>query len=332
MNQFTKIVSKVLTINLTPRYYLEITAISVLLGFLFYSLFEKSFSDNLFATLAIFVAAIFKVIPSINKILASLQNFSFYSKSVDVLSDQVVLNEKPKGNQSDTRLKFNKEILIKKLSFNYTDEKKQVLKNVNMKIKLGETVGILGPSGSGKSTLIDIFVGLHNPTSGQIIIDGKYNLFENLNDWRSKIGYIPQHVFLTDNNIINNIAFGLVGNEIDINKVNKAVKLAQLDDFINQLPDGLYTKVGESGFKLSGGQRQRIGIARALYNDPEILIMDEATSSLDSRTESEVMLSIEKLKKKKTIIIVAHRLNTLDRCDSLYEVNRGKVIFLNNQN
>ena len=195
----------------------------------------------------------------------------------------------------------------------------------NLEIIKGSTIGFKGASGSGKSTLIDLFVTLLKPSKGEILVDG-VNIFKNINSWRNIIGYVSQFVFLSDTSISENIAFGKTKKDIDYKQLDKVIKIAQLSNFIKKLPNGIETKVGENGVQLSGGQKQRIGIARALYDEPDILVFDEATSSLDTSTEIEVMKAIYSLKGKKTIIIVAHRLSTLDQCDYIYKVESGELI------
>ena len=326
MDQLSKLNSKATTINLAPRFYLEFIAISVLIGFLAYNFTLANFPQDLMVTLGVFVAAVFKVIPSINKILASVQNFSYYKNSLEIIIKQLshISNKKPLY-LFYANLHFSKCIELKNIFFRYSKKRDLILKNINLEIKVGESIGIFGSSGSGKSTLVDVLVGLNKPNSGHVLLDKKINIHDNIESWFKKIGYIPQNIFLTDDTILKNIAFGISLKQIDYHKVNNAIKLAQLENLITELPEGINTMVGESGLKLSGGQRQRIGIARALYHDPDVLILDEATSSLDYKTEKDIMKSINRLKRKKTIIIVAHRINTLENCDSIYEVKNGQI-------
>lgn len=221
-----------------------------------------------------------------------------------------------------------KELDLSNVSFSYPNSKVNTLSDINLKIKKGERIGIVGPSGSGKSTLMDILLGLIKPTAGNFMINKKENLYEFNNDsnlyrWRKSIAHVPQSIFLIDSDIYENIAFGLNKYEIDKNKVVEAAKQAQIDSFIKDLPNGYNTKIGERGVRLSGGQRQRLGIARAIYKDAKILILDEATSSLDNITEKKVMDSINKLSRNLTIVMVAHRLSTLVNCDKLITINKG---------
>ena len=191
-----------------------------------------------------------------------------------------------------------------------------------MTIRFGESVGITGLSGSGKSTLVNIILGLLEPNLGSVKVDG-VDIRHNLRGWQDQIGYVPQSIFLADDTLISNVAYGIPEKEIDFTAVTRAVTSAQLDSFVASLPMGLKTKVGERGIRISGGQRQRIGIARALYHNPSVLVLDEATSSLDIQTESSVMRVVNKLHKQKTLIIVAHRMSTLEQCDRLYNLENG---------
>jgi ABC-type multidrug transport system fused ATPase/permease subunit len=212
------------------------------------------------------------------------------------------------------------------MSFSYSNNlNDNVHSNLNFTIKKGETVGIMGASGIGKSTLVDLLLGLFKPSEGSITIDG-VEISKNRAVFYDLIGYVPQSIYLTDDILTNNIAFGVKEDIIDLKRVKKCIEAAQLSEFVNSLKDGLNSFVGENGVKISGGQRQRIGIARALYNNPEILVLDEATSSLDLQTESEVMNSIYAMKGKITLIIIAHRLSTLDNCNRIFELKKGSII------
>ena len=277
--------------------------------------------DQLVPTLAVFATASFRAIPSLNRVMGSIQSIKYGNAVIKLLYKEFIeirTNKNSFINNND-KLLFKKKIDFKNLSFSYPLSKKIVISNVNLSISKGETIGIVGASGSGKSTLIDLLLGLLKPTTGEICIDN-LNINRNLDTWQKFIGYVPQTIFLSDDTIIKNVAFGISDNEIDINKIKKALDLAQILDHFESLPEGLSTFVGERGIRISGGQRQRIGIARALYNNPLILVLDEATSSLDSQTELEVMKSINLLKGEKTIIIAAHRLSTLEKCDRIIEV------------
>jgi ABC-type multidrug transport system fused ATPase/permease subunit len=218
---------------------------------------------------------------------------------------------------------FKKEIVFKNVSFKYHPDNDLIFKSLNLKIKKGETIGLIGSSGSGKSTFVDILIGLLSPTSGDVTVDN-YKIDKDASSWQKKIGYISQDIHLIDDSIINNIALGVEEDKINLDSVNKAINSAQLQSFIKSLSNGINTHVGDKGVQISGGQKQRIGLARALYHNPEILILDEATSSLDDKTESEVMKAIELLSDDKTVIIIAHRLSTLGFCKKIFELKNSK--------
>ena len=220
---------------------------------------------------------------------------------------------------------FNEKIELQGINFTYALGEHRTLNNITMRISKGESIGFIGTSGSGKSTLIDIILGLISPDSGKVFVDGN-NINDNMRSWQNQIGYVPQTIYLTDDTIRRNIAFGIPDELINNEAVEKAINSAQMKDFINELPEGMYTLVGENGVRLSGGQRQRIGLARALYNDPSLLVLDEATSALDSSTELDVMEAVSTLKNSKTIILVAHRLSTLNNCDRIYKLENGEII------
>ncbi|MDC0916613.1 ABC transporter ATP-binding protein [Flavobacteriaceae bacterium] len=311
------------TFTQLPRIYLELLTVIGLILFIQLMFYKGSSTTQVMTTLGVFVAATFRMIPSINRILSALQNLKYSSASVDIIFDEFK-DQKIKIEEEEklTPFKFQNSITIENLSFRY--KKENVLKQINFKINKGETVGIIGPSGSGKSTLVDLINGLLIPSEGVIKVDEENILFKG-KDWKQHIGYVGQEIFLLDETILANIGFGIGKKDIDYEKVKYALKTAQLNSFVDDLEEGINTKVGERGIQLSGGQKQRIGIARALYHKPEILIFDEATASLDSKTEKELIKSIYNLKGKKTIIMVAHRLTTLKNCDKIFEIKNGKL-------
>ena len=210
---------------------------------------------------------------------------------------------------------------LKNISFKYSDTDPFIVRNINLNIKNGTTIGLIGESGIGKTTLINIILGLMRPTSGSVCIDG-VDIFENIKNWQSQIGYVPQNIYLSDDTIKKNIAFALPEEKIDNIAVSKAVTNAKLDSLVNNLSNGLNTNIGEFGDRISGGQRQRIAIARALYTDPKVFILDECTNSLDLKTEKQIVDEVNSLKGKKTIIMIAHRLSTLENCDHIYKVDK----------
>ena len=317
-----RIASNFSTISQLPRFYLELVSITGLVAFIFLMLFKGENPDSLITILGVFVAATFRVIPSLNRILGALQNLKYYNKSIDLLFNEMQIDSELTESKT-LDFDFKKEIVFDNVSFKYKSDSDFIFKSLNLKIKRGETIGLVGTSGSGKSTFVDILIGLLSPTSGNIIVDGK-RINKYTSSWQKKIGYISQEIHLIDDSIIKNIALGVEEVDIDLDAVNRAINSAQLELFIKSLSDGLETYVGDKGVQISGGQRQRIGLARALYHNPEILILDEATSSLDDKTESEVMKSIELLSKNKTIIIIAHRLSTLSFCGKILELKNSE--------
>jgi ABC-type bacteriocin/lantibiotic exporter with double-glycine peptidase domain len=256
--------------------------------------------------------------------MSSTQVFKNSKASIDLIYSEIIEIEK-KLNKNDKLIRdihFNNSIFFENVSFSYPTSKKIILNKINISFKKGDYIGIVGGSGAGKSTLIDLLIGLYNPTAGQIKIDD-INLIDCKKAWQNKIGYVPQNIYLFDDTINKNIAFGIPTNEINIERIKTALIEAELFDFVESLPDGLNTKLGERGTRLSGGQKQRIGIARALYNNPDVIILDEATNSLDKVTEKKIIESIDKLKGGRTIITITHNKSTISNCDRIYELNSG---------
>ena len=288
--------------------------------------------------LALFALSIRRLLPAINHIISQYNSLRYHAYSVDPIYEDLTNLEKYQNiDNIDKEENINKEenkkednflkeqIEIKNLDFKYQKDQELILKNISLSIKQGQAVALVGSTGSGKTTLADLILGLLKPSSGKIEVDKK-DIYTNISKWQSNIGYIPQFIYLSDDSIKNNIAFGLEEDEINEDKLQKAIEVSQLREFISQLPEKENTKIGERGIRLSGGQRQRIGIARALYDNPEVLVMDEATSSLDNITEKFIIEAIEKLKKNRTIIIIAHRLSTVKNCDKLYILKQGEII------
>lgn len=322
--KLSKIISKITTLNLSPRLYLELLAVIGLAVVIFLMTFKGNTVNEIVPVLGVFVAAAFRAIPSLFRIMSSIQNIKYSEPVVDILYEEFQNLKNIDIDRTRIKLEFNNNLKIESVTFKYDESHTLILNNLSFEIIKGQTVGFIGSSGSGKSTLIDLILGLLKPTSGEIIVDGS-NVSENLSKWQNQIGYVPQAIYLTDGTLKENIAFGIPEELINEGALQKAIELSQLKDLVNELGEGLNTYVGERGVRLSGGQRQRIGIARALYNDPEVLVLDEATSALDQETEYNVMNSIEELHGKKTILIVAHRMSTLNKCDSIYKVNRGNL-------
>lgn len=314
------------TFQLLPRIWLEFLAVIALSILVLAIIIQNKDYNLILPTLGLFAVASFKMIPSAIKILNAVQNIRYNEISINIIYDDLKLEMPIINNEFIHTTKFNS-IEIKSLSYSYPDTLNPAIKNINFKIKSGQSFGIVGKSGSGKSTLIDILLGLLTPVEGGVYIDNNNinSSSTNLRGWQNRIGYVPQSIYLTDDTLRKNIAFGLPEDKIDDNAVMESIRNAQLEDFIQNLPDGLETQVGERGVRLSGGQRQRIGIARALYHNPTVLVLDEATSALDNSTEEAVMKCIELLKNK-TVIIVAHRLSTVKKCNYIIKLNNGEII------
>ncbi len=314
------------TLQLLPKLLLEILAV-IMLVMLILIVTKYNPSASLIPVLAAFAAAAFRIMPSMNRILTSLQALKFSLPSVQIifkeLNDEDLLL-KTKNEIKFDKFNFNKDLQIRNLTFKYDQSDQDNLAKVNLDIHSREFVGFVGPSGAGKSTLVNLILGLLEPTAGTIAVDGQ-SIYTNIRGWQKIIGYVPQDIYLIDDTIEKNIAFGVDENEIDHKKIKKCIEAAQLTEFVETLSSKLKTIVGERGMRISGGQLQRIGIARALYNNPKILVLDEATSSLDIETEDKVMDGINKLKGIITILIISHRQSTVAKCDKIYSISGGKV-------
>ena len=300
-----------------PKIFLEFISIISIIFFVLLLYFLDYRSEEILISLGIFTVATFKILPSASKIINAYQHIKFYSSSVNIIHKE--FNQKPQINldlKKHIDIDEFKKVDIKKMSFRY-NENDYIFKDVNLTINTSDFVGIVGPSGSGKSTLVDLLTGILKPSEGEIDIDG-YSL--NTGMFKNLFGYVSQNVFLTDDTIKNNIALGVDADKIDSNMINQVIKYCELETLIKTLPEGLNTKVGERGVKLSGGQIQRIGIARALYNDPQILVLDESTSALDISTEQNILKTINSISKSKTLIMISHRLETLVNCNRIFRI------------
>ena len=317
--------TKITFIGQIPRLYLEFLCVIGLSAVIIVMTFQGKPIEVLLPTIGVFAVAAFRMLPSANRILSSINVLKYSTPIINLIYNEFLMFNKNKNlliNKSDKNFIFNKNISLKNIKFSY--DKDYVINDISINIKKGHTIGLIGESGSGKSTLVDLILGLFNPNSGTIKVDDK-NIFDNLYGWQKNIGYVPQSIYLNDDSIKNNIAFGISENDTDEDKIINALKSAQLFKFVSSLENGINSSVGERGVSFSGGQKQRIGIARALYNNPSLLIFDEATSALDVDTEAEIMDTIFKFQKSKTIIIIAHRLSTVKKCDLIYKINEGKI-------
>jgi ABC-type multidrug transport system fused ATPase/permease subunit len=313
-----------------PRYFLEIVfSLAALLFCLFVFKFQKGDVTTHLALLGVVGVAFVRLIPSVNRILSTLQIVRGNLPAVAVLQqpipvEPIFIEKLPLSTDKTSLSQTDQGLILKNVSFMYPNREKLALNNIDLVIQWGESVGLVGESGSGKSTLIDVILGLLPPSAGKVFLDGE-ELSEHVLSWRQRIGYVPQNIYLCDDTVKNNIALGLSEDEIDQDALLTAIKLSNIEKLIDSLPTGLDTIVGEQGVQLSGGQRQCIGIARALYHNPSVLILDEATSALDNESERRISDMFEKLYREKTLIIVAHRLSTVRRCDKIVFMDQGRI-------
>lgn len=312
-----------------PRFFLETSIVTVMMSLAMILLYQGQPSGELILMLSVFGLAGIRLLPSMNRILNSLNSIKYMQGVLkDVMGDivsatnmnnTIQINENPRTNEF-----VFESLTLENINFNYVPNT-PVLKNISLTIERNQSIGFVGHSGSGKSTLIDIMLGLLSQDTGNIVINGR-DIDDVLSEWQRSVGYIPQDIYLIDDTIKANIAFGVKEEDVDYNQVMTVLEISQLDELICSLPNGIETVIGERGVKLSGGQRQRIGIARALYHNPQILVMDEATAALDNTTEKSFMRAINNLKGKKTLIMIAHRLSTVKDCDVVYKVEKGGMI------
>lgn len=300
-----------------PRVTLETVGFSMLIGVVLYILFRSKDLSVLIPIISMYAIALYRMLPSLNRILSNYSQIVYNTAVVDSIKEELQLPEEHLGN---TEVIFSKEIYAKNIEFKYSNAK-TVLNDISLTIKKGEKIAFTGESGSGKSTLISILTGVYPPSIGNIYIDGTKLDTTNIKSWRQKIGYIPQHIYLFDGSVRDNITFG---SDYSEERVIDSLKKANIYEFL-LTKDGVETRVGEGGIQLSGGQKQRIGIARALYLDPEILVLDEATSALDTETEEEVMHEIYKVSLNKTLIVIAHRMSTIAKCDRVVLLENGRI-------
>jgi ABC-type multidrug transport system fused ATPase/permease subunit len=321
-------------ISLVPRYTLEILAFGGILIIVLHVLGEERGAGQMVPLLALYSFAGYRLMPAMQNVFVNLAMVRFSLASLDILhadlteglngADPERLLVKPANIQP---LPFTKEFELRDVNFCYFGAQEPVLTGLNLTIPVNSTIGFVGATGSGKTTAVDIILGLLTPLSGKLLADGIEINEHNLARWQRNLGYVPQNIYLCDDTLTRNIAFGVPESEIDMEAVVRAARIANLDDFVkNELPEGYETVIGERGVRLSGGQRQRIGIARALYHDPAVLILDEATSALDGITEEAVMDAIRNLSRKKTIVMIAHRLTTVKDSDLIYILEHGKIV------
>ncbi len=328
-------------VTMLPRLLIEAVSVSAVLAVLIVLLKMGKSIDELMPQLTAFAFAAVRLLPSTTRISGAVNAAAFQEPMLDNLiknlnaakayeqqkqeEETAEENKRREAEKSGRKLTYEKQFELSHISFAYPNADKKVLDDAQMRIPVGASVGIIGTSGSGKTTAVDLLLGLLKPQSGKVLTDGQ-DIREDYYGWLSHLSYIPQTIYMLDDTICANIAFGVQKEQIDHARVQKAVEEAQLKAFIDSLPEGLETKIGERGVRLSGGQRQRIGIARALYTDPELVIFDEATSALDNETEAAIMESINSLHGRKTLVIIAHRLTTIEECDYIFRVENGQIM------
>ena len=332
---YVKAVQKYNLYNSTPRLLIESVAITGMIGYVLVAMATGTPLEDLVAPITVLAAAAARLIPSANRINNYLTSIAYFEPFLMNVSDNLqeeIHDGSISYNSEDYRKKIevkklpvNKSILLKDITYKYPNSDKYVLEHADMEVPVGKSVGIVGTSGAGKTTIVDVMLGLLQTESGHIYADG-VDVMTDYPGWLKNIGYIPQTIFMLDSTIRKNVAFGYADEDIDDEKVWQALKEASLDEYVRSLPEGLDTGIGERGIRLSGGQRQRIGIARALFEDPEVLVLDEATSALDNDTEAAIMDSINKLHGRKTLVIIAHRLQTIEKCDMVYSIKDGKAV------
>lgn len=315
-------------ISTLPRYALEALAFGGIVSIIIVLIISGKKGNEVIPIISLYALAGYRLMPALQIIYAGVTGSRYNYPALRTLIDDLSRLKTYKDPEltSNQKCDFSKAIELRDISFSYPQSEKEIIDTFNLKIEKNTTIGIVGATGSGKTTLVDIILCLLRPHKGHIYIDEKKINNQNMISWQKNLGYVPQTIYLTDDTLENNIAFGIPEDEIDISKVKQAAKWAQLDKFINGLPEGYNTLVGERGVRLSGGQRQRIGIARALYHNPKVLVMDEATSSLDRITENIIIETINNFSHKKTIIMVAHRLATIKECDVIHIIDSGRVI------
>lgn len=319
-------------LNNTPRLLIETIFIVSMLGYITIYINGGGDVSEMMTTIATFGVAAIRVLPSVNRINTYITEIAYATPSLNFVYENLQQGMKTdamlaerKANSQKEKLKLDDKIELNHISFHYPDSDKNIFTDAHMVVPRGKSVGIMGSSGAGKSTIVDILLGLLHAQEGQITCDG-VDIFKNYESWLAQIGYIPQSIYLIDESIRDNIAFGIDADKIDEKRIWEVLEEAQLKEFIEELPEGLDTTIGDRGIRLSGGQRQRIGIARALYHNPEILVFDEATSALDNETEAAVMEAVNSFHGKKTMVIIAHRLNTIEKCDIIYKVENEKIV------
>lgn len=324
---FAKTLASLQILGLLPRFFLEAISFGGMLLIILYMMDKSENFNESLPIIGLYVFAGYRLMPALQQIYTSLTQLVFVHSSIEKICNDIKNFKEVKKNQHSDIVRLDKEIKFKDVSYNYPNNSRTALKDINLTIPNKSTVAFVGPTGSGKTTAIDIILGLLEPQKGNIEVDGKNITKHNLLSWQQSIGYVPQQIYLSDDTVMANIAFGVDIKSVNHDMLKKAAKIANLHQFVDeQLPKKYETIIGERGIQLSGGERQRIGIARALYNNPKVLILDEATSALDNQTEKAVMNAINELSGDITIILIAHRLNTIKDCDIIFQLDNGKLL------
>lgn len=324
-------------LSVIPRFFLEALCMAVMFIVVAVMLYRGISFEAIVPMVSIVAMAAIRILPSVNRILNSITTIAYNEPMLDKLIENVSSMEEKKNKKTISKIQvynqdistsifpyMNQNIVLSSIKYTYPNSERLVLNGANMVINSGESVGIVGNTGAGKTTVVDLMLGLLEPQEGQILVDG-VDIKTNLRAWLSQVGYIPQEIFMMDGTIRENVAFGVSRSNISDDEVWRSLEEAALADFVRTLPNGINTDIGERGVRLSGGQRQRVGIARALYTDPSVLVFDEATSALDNDTEAVIMESINDLHGRKTMIIIAHRLTTIEGCDHVFRVRSGEI-------
>lgn len=325
-NIFARTQASAEVISVLPRYLLEAVAFGGIILIILFMMSKTGNFDNILPIISLYAFVGYRLMPSLQMMYMSLSNLTFVKSSIKKLSDDIKYLEYENAHEDHSVLSLKRKIEVKNIIYSYPSSSRLAIKNVNLLINAGSTIGIIGATGSGKTTMVDIILGLLEPQSGKLIVDDNELTKKNMKSWQKSIGYVPQHIYLTDDTVSSNIAFGEEPHNINQDLVEQCAKISSIHDFVmDELPQNYQTLIGERGIRLSGGERQRIGIARALYRNPKLLILDEATSALDNQTEKNVMTSIYKLGKGVTIILIAHRLKTIQDCDDIFLFDDGEL-------